>query len=148
NGQIGGYAKIKRQLEHEIPDSLYAHRYGTTDSELIFLLMLAHGLDENPHEAVTQTFALIEHHMKQAGIEEPLRVTAAFTKGDRVYAARYATDPEPPTLYTGRMTDREGMLIVSEPLDDAREQWNAIPAQHLLTATPTTVRITPIDTAK
>lgn len=139
NGQIGGYSAIKRQLEHEIPDALYAHRHGTTDSEVLFLLMLANGLDRDPVGAVWRTLSLVEHHMRRAGIEEPLRITAAFTRGDRVHAVRYATDAAPPTLYTKPMTDREGTLIVSEPLDDTREDWTAIPPQHLLTATATSV---------
>ncbi len=45
NGQVGGYGRIKRRLEHEIPDDLFDHRTGTTDSEAFFLLMMAQGLD-------------------------------------------------------------------------------------------------------
>lgn len=141
NGQIGGYAAIKRQLEYEIPDGLYAHRHGTTDSEVLFLLMLANGLDQDPTGAVWRTLSLIEHHLHKARIEEPLRVTAAFTKGDRVHAVRYASDGAPLTLYTRPMTDREGTLIVSEPLDDVLEDWTAVPPQHLVTATANAVRV-------
>jgi len=144
NGQIGGYPRIKRQLEQLIPDKYYAHRHGTTDSELLFLLMLANGLDDNPLNALQQTLAQVVHHMRAEGVEEPLRVTAAFTKGGKIYAARYATDPEPPTLYTSRMTDREGMLVVSEPLDVSRDGWVAVPAQHMLTATATSITTVPI----
>lgn len=144
NGQIGGYAQIKRQLEHEVPDNFYQHRHGNTDSELIFLLLLANGLESNPLGAVQETFAKIEHYMLKAGVVEPLRVTAAFTNGDKVYAVRYATDDEPPTLYTRRSQDRQGMLVVSEPLDDTREHWTAIPAQHFLTATATTITSLPL----
>ena len=140
NGQIGGYQAIKRQLESEIPDSLYAHRHGTTDSEVMFLLMLANGLDHDPAAAVWRSLSMIEHHMRKAGVDEPLRVTAAFTRGDRVHAVRYASDGTPPTLYTKPMTDREGTLLVSEPLDDVREDWTAIPPQHVITVTATVVR--------
>lgn len=139
NGQIGGYATIKRQLEQEIPDTLYAHRHGNTDSELIFLLMLAHGLEDDAFAATQQTFVLIEHYMLKAGITEPLRVTAAMTRGDKVYAVRYASDPEPPTLYTKRMLDRDGVLVVSEPLDELHDNWSAIPPQQFLTVTPTAI---------
>lgn len=147
NGQIGGYPLIKRQLEQELPDRFYKHRHGTTDSELIFLLLLANGLEDGPLAAVQHTLALIEHHMRKADITEPLRVTAAFTKGDKVYAARYASDREPPTLYSRPIPDREGMLIVSEPLDDTHASWTAIPPQHLLTATANAVTIAPIGLA-
>src|SRR3712207_8568576 len=52
NGQIGGYARIKRRLEATIPDALYDARLGTTDSEAIFLAALANGLEENPVAAM------------------------------------------------------------------------------------------------
>ena len=44
NGQIGGYARIKRRIEALIPDDLYETRHGTTDSEAIFLLRSPTGL--------------------------------------------------------------------------------------------------------
>ena len=144
NGQIGGYARIKRRIEHEIPDEVFDHRKGTTDSEVIFLLMLANGLETDPSGAVHRALAIVERHMLAAGIEEPLRFTAAFTRGDRVFAVRYATDGQPPTLYTRAMTDREGTLIVSEPLDDVRDGWTAVPPQHFMTATPSGIQTLPI----
>lgn len=144
NGQIGGYAKIKRRIEHEIPDDVFHHRLGTTDSEAIFLLMLANGLEVDPAGAVHRALRIVEGHMLEAGITEPLRFTAAFTRGDRVYAVRYATDAAPPTLYTRPMRDREGMLIVSEPLDDVRDGWIEVPPQHLITATPAGIASLPL----
>jgi predicted glutamine amidotransferase len=41
NGQIGGYAGVRRALEAQLPERLYAARRGATDSELLFLLALA-----------------------------------------------------------------------------------------------------------
>lgn len=43
NGQIGGFQKMKRSLEHLLSDGLYDARKGSTDSELLFLLLLQHG---------------------------------------------------------------------------------------------------------
>ena len=34
------------------------------------------------------------------------------------------------------MQDREGRLIVSEPLDDVRDGWCEVPPQRLITVTP------------
>jgi glutamine amidotransferase len=42
-GQIGGWPRVRRVLESHIPDSHYPSRNGTTDSEVIFLLLLAFG---------------------------------------------------------------------------------------------------------
>jgi len=136
NGQIGGYTRIKRRLEQELPDDLFAHRAGTTDSEVIFLLMLANGLEHDPIGALQRTLSMVERSMQEAGVAEPLRFTAAFTKGGRVHAVRYATDNEPPTLYTRTLPNGSGMLIVSEPLDEAREGWQAVPPQHVITVAP------------
>ncbi len=40
NGQIGGYDKVRRALDQLIPDALYPYRQGTTDSELMFFLLV------------------------------------------------------------------------------------------------------------
>jgi hypothetical protein len=43
NGRIGGYDKVRRDLEFRIAPHLYNDRIGTTDSEIIFLLLLGNG---------------------------------------------------------------------------------------------------------
>jgi hypothetical protein len=37
NGQIGGFAQMRRRLEMLLPEALYGERQGATDSELVFL---------------------------------------------------------------------------------------------------------------
>lgn len=145
NGQIGGYARIKRRLEHLLPDDMFGHRQGTTDSEVLFLLLLANGLETDPMHAVKRTIGIIRDLMVEARIEEPLRITAAFTKGGSIHALRYASDDAPPTLYTRPAADREGMLVVSEPLDDQPTGWTAVPPQSLLTVTSAFVTAKPLD---
>ena len=129
NGKIGNWDKVRRRVEQHIPDELFAHRYGTTDSEAIFLLALACGLDADPEAATGKALALIEREMAEAGCSEPLRFTAAFSDGARVYAVRYASSGTPETLYTRRRRDNSGRLLVSEPLDDGRDDWQAVPPQ-------------------
>ena len=41
NGQIGGYAGVRRSLAAQRPDALFAERRGATDSERLFLMALA-----------------------------------------------------------------------------------------------------------
>jgi glutamine amidotransferase len=142
NGQIGGYERIRRRIEVAIPDGLFNHRTGTTDSEALFLLMLAHGLEHDPAGATSAVLALVEAEMRHAGIDAPLKFTAAFTNGDRLYAVRYSSDAAPPTLYTQRCDDR-GYLIVSEPLDEVRDGWKAVPAQSFVTVGADGVTIAP-----
>jgi glutamine amidotransferase len=40
NGQIGGFSCIRRELEGQLPDTLWHQRKGATDSELLFLLIV------------------------------------------------------------------------------------------------------------
>ena len=135
NGKIGGWDRLRRTIEAAIPDELYALRQGTTDSEVIFLLMLANGLEQDPPGAIARTLGFIETTMRDSGEREPLRVTAAFTNGDQIYAVRYASSGKPETLYTRQRRDNTGRLLVSEPLDDGRDDWLAVPPQSFVTVT-------------
>src|SRR3954468_14078295 len=76
NGQIGGYARLKRRLEAMIPDEFYGARLGTTDSEAIFLAALAQGLAEAPLGAMARTLKRMRRLMAEADVSEPLRFTA------------------------------------------------------------------------
>lgn len=125
NGQIGGYARIKRKIEAMIPDELYDRRQGTTDSEAIFLVALANGLSEEPVTAMARTLKQIRGLMEEAGIEEALRFTAAFTDGENLWAYRWACDAKPPTLYFRE--ERGNLLVVSEPIDDKTRGWREVP---------------------
>ena len=129
NGQIGGYDRIRRRIDTAIPDELFTHRSGTTDSEAIFLLMLAFGLETNARRAVERALDLVEAEMRRAGIGEPLRFTSAFTDGQTLYAVRYASDGLPPTLYTRVCGEVAGTLVVSEPLDNGQTGCTAVPTQ-------------------
>ncbi len=125
NGQIGGYHRIKRQIEALIPDELYDTRRGTTDSEAIFLLALAEGLAEDPVGAMARTCASVRELMKAARITEAFRFTALLTDGERLTAYRWACDGRPPSLYF-RQTET-GLIVVSEPIDGCREGWQVVP---------------------
>lgn len=132
NGQIGGYDRLRRSLDQLIPDQLYAYRQGTTDSELMFYLLFHFGLEQDPPAALRRMTAHILETMARHQIEEPLRMTASLTDGETVWAVRFASDAEPPSLYYGCVED--GLMVVSEPLDAAHDQWRSLPASHLLTA--------------
>lgn len=130
NGQIGGWNKVRRRLDGLLPDELYAARQGATDSELFFLLMFRHGLDADPLAAFAATTADVRAAMIDAGVTEPLRLTAALTDGQRIHAVRYASDGHPPTLYWRRRNGQ--VVIVSEPLDQNTDDWTALEDGHAL----------------
>lgn len=130
NGQIGGYGKVRRALESQIADAYYPHRLGTTDSELMFYLMLGDGLDDDPEGALRSMLRRVTRAMAEAGVEEALRFTAVLSDGHRIFALRFATDANPPSLFW--RTDEADLLVVSEPLDDDQSGWNEVAAGHLL----------------
>jgi predicted glutamine amidotransferase len=143
NGKIGGWDRLRRKIEMAVPDSLFALRQGTTDSEVIFLLMVANGLEKDPLGACAKTMRYITNIMREAGETEPLRVTAAFSDGRNVYALRHSSDATPETLYIRDRRTIAGRLIVSEPLDDGRDDWKAVPPQSFVTLAPDDVGIQP-----
>ncbi len=134
NGQIGGYEKVRRALDNALPDDLYAHREGTTDSEAIFLHLLANGVGERPKEALEATIRTVERCILSVGLDEAFRMTMAFTDGDTLYAARYSTDPNPPSLYYRE--DPDGTLVVSEPFGASEEDWRPVAPSTMLTCHP------------
>ena len=125
NGQIGGFDRIKRRIEGLIPDDLYIHRSGATDSEALFLALMGRGFGGGIVAAVAALLNEVVALMRQAGIAEPLRFTAALTDGRDVHAFRWASDDRAPSLYWRE--DGGDLVIVSEPLDDARGQWREVP---------------------
>jgi predicted glutamine amidotransferase len=125
NGQIGGFEAIRRKLEARIDDRLYDQIEGTTDSELFFLMMVDEGLDRDPERALARATAEVIETQVDAGMEPSFKLTAAFTDGETLFAVRYATDREAPTLYTSA-TGR-GRCLVSEPFDREGGAWTAIP---------------------
>ncbi|PTV97037.1 glutamine amidotransferase [Rhodobacter aestuarii] len=126
NGQIGGYDAFRRAGEMLIPDDLYPHRKGATDSEALFLLALAEGLDEDPKGALERATARLEALSRERGAAPHMRLAAAFSDGQRLYAVRYASDENAPTLYHRWSGSRKGRAVVSEPLEDGQGNWQAV----------------------
>lgn len=124
NGQVPHFTGVRRILEEALPDDLYAIRTGSTDSEMIFLTLLANGLDDDPDRAMTQT-------LDQLGTgDEPVKITCVFTDGTKVYGFRHASVGPAPTLYVSGALDNGGHAFASEPLDGT--QWTEVPENRLV----------------
>ena len=124
NGQIGGWAGIRRRVEVLIPDDLYAARGVTTDSEAVFLAALADGLEHDPMGAMQRTLARVQAILDAGGVRQALRFTATLTDGHTLWAFRCASDARPPTLYY--KPTPTGLLLVSEPIDEG-VGWAEVP---------------------
>lgn len=143
NGQIGGFERIRRALEATLPDALYDQLEGTTDSELFFHLMIDEGLDDDPQGALERATARVVSAARRAGIDPALKLTAAFSDGETLFAVRYATDATAPTLYTSSFRDGTGRCIVSEPFDRENAEWQPVPPSSFVVMTRADIVIRP-----
>lgn len=132
NGQIGGYDRIRRRVEALIPDCAYGARRGTTDSEAIFLAAAPDRSGVDPVTEVARVLGEVCAMMREADIVSPLRFTAALSDGQTLYAFRWSSDEHAPSLYFLQGSD--GLMVVSEPLDDQSSDWTEVPAGHVVVA--------------
>ena len=143
NGQIGHYHMLRRRVDALIPDDLYTHRIGTTDSEALFLLILGYGLEDNPVLAVQRTVFAVAKLAEEAGVPFALRFTAAFSDGETIFGIRHASDAFSPTLYHRAMEGTRGRILASEPLDTEDGCWTPVPANSFVTMTPDEIKAEP-----
>ncbi len=141
NGQVGGYARFRRKVDMLIPEDIYAHRHGTTDSEAIFLMALGDGLEHDPKGALERATGRMEALSREEGTTPHMRMTVAFSDGETLYIARYASDAHAPSLYHRRSRSLGGWAVVSEPLEADQEGWEALAPGTFATVTAEGTRI-------
>lgn len=127
NGQVPHLPSIRRDMEQALPDHLYAARQGSTDSEMIFLTLLANGLDDDPQRAFEKTIASIGQG------PSPVKLTCVLSDGQSVFGFRHASSGSAPTLYVSGRLDNGGRAFASEPLDG--ESWGTVPQDQVVTLT-------------
>jgi len=131
NGFIGGWNRLRRQVEALIPDKLYPSRIGTTDSEAVFLAIMGAGMND-PVAATGQTLTRLTALLDQTEPADRLRFTAALSNGQDLYAFRYAVNDQANTLYYREAGNN--IVVVSEPLDSEPGTWQSVPENHVLVA--------------
>ncbi|EBA12061.1 class II glutamine amidotransferase [Roseobacter sp. CCS2] len=140
NGQIPHFKTIRRRMLAALPDHLFEAMQGTTDSEMIFLTMLANGLDDDPESAMRATLDQIG----PAGDAGPIKLTCVFSDGRALYAFRHASTGQAPSLYASGVLDNGGRSIASEPLCGTAARWTQIPQNALCTLSATGLAMTPL----
>src|SRR5262245_10425402 len=98
NGDVGGFAHLRRDFAARLSDTAYASLQGTTDSEHLFALFLdrlrAHGADpglDDMADALAGTFREAVALAKAHGAE-PSYLNVAVTNGRRAVVSRVTTD--------------------------------------------------------
>jgi glutamine amidotransferase len=153
NGFIDAYMRLRRDLVLAVDPQLFERIEGTTDSELMFLLALTLGLDEEPLPALERMAGAVEAIGRRHGVEDPLQMTLGVTDGERLYAVRYASGQVAPnSLYVSndprdvrllypenerfRHLSDEARAVVSEPLADLPGVWRDVPPATALIVQP------------
>ncbi len=156
NGKIGGYALVRRELEHRLKPEYYLNREGSTDSELFFYLLLGNGFARDPMGAFQRTIGEVLTAMEAEGVDEPFRMAAAVADGDRILALRWSSDRKSPSMFFGTGSDvwieqgdvrfSEGLgcaLVLSEPLDEVSGHWHEVPEASFVVVENATVTVRP-----
>jgi len=144
NGQIGGFQEVKRDLVLAIDPALFPCIEGSSDTEVFFFLALTFGLERDPPAAVERAVGFIEQVCAKRGIEQPMRMSVATSDGRSIWAFRYSSVGDPPSLFYSTDVETlqahypnmpafqqfsdESRLVVSEPLGDLAGVWNEVPA--------------------
>jgi len=96
---------------------------------LIFLLLLANGLEENLELAVQRTIKQIEKIMSENDITEAFRLTAVISDGKSLTAIRYSNDKQPASLYY-KLFDNH-LVLASEPSEHSAAGWQHVCPNHI-----------------
>ena len=123
NGAIQRIKRIRRKLLAQVTEEVFLNIQGTTDSELVFALLLTNlskdGMGhESPYKqtepfghnrlynAIKRTIRQMEHVLKESGIHDstntPSRMNFSLTDGETVICSRFCDKyPQvaPPSLY-------------------------------------------------
>ncbi|HET6325614.1 MAG TPA: class II glutamine amidotransferase [Planctomycetaceae bacterium] len=140
NGEIEEIEKFRRDLLFQVAPQFFPHIQGTTDSELMFYLALTMGLEEDPIGALERMAGLVEKVAATQGVDQALWMTLGVSDGQHLYAVRYASDSDAPTLFHTEDTEhlyrlnrslrtaspQPIRLIVSEPIGNVAEAWQEI----------------------
>lgn len=142
NGFVEGFAAVKRDLVLAVDPSLYNEIAGQTDSEVLFLLALTFGLEDDPPAAVARAVGLVEDVGRKQGARFPFQGTIATTDGERIWGFRYSSEGSSRTLFHSNdvqtlrklypkreilheLSD-DAHLIVSEPIGDLPGAWSEV----------------------
>ena len=147
NGLVRDFQRVHRDLLLAIDPALIPEIEGSTDSELLFLLALTFGLEDDPVTALEHMAGHVEDVGEAHGVENPLQMSVAVTDGERIVAARYSSEGDSRSLYFStdaralkeqypdderlQSISDEARIIVSEPLGERVGAWNAVPESHV-----------------
>ena len=117
-----------------------------TDEELFVDRMVEHLGEFEPEtlrDALLTTLRELSALTAEAGIEEASFYNLAVSDGRTVMITRFSdrADAEPPSLYSSTglrhgAADEPAIFVASEPLTELHDDWEEVPADHMLLIRP------------
>jgi glutamine amidotransferase len=149
NGVVADFHTVRRELTMAIDPQLFPALQGSADSEVLFLLALTFGLEDDVIGALEQTLGLVEKTAANHGIPKAIQASIGVSDGESLWAVRYSTEHQSRTLFVTadastlhalypdnprlqELTDGD-RLVVSEPFSDLPGVWHEIPESTALT---------------
>jgi len=134
NGLIHEYQEVKKDLLEQVEAKYFQHILGSTDSEILFYLLLSNGLQNDVKSALVKTVELIESAAQKHQIKYALRMTLGISDGESLWAIRYSSNTNSSTLFYSleQKNNKDHLLIVSEPLDNCDRCWTPVDENSLL----------------
>jgi len=139
NGVITGFDAMRRELLLAVDPSFFDAIEGSTDSEVLFHLALAFGLEDDPLGGLERAVGLVEATGRAHGVAHPVQMTIGMSNGERLWAVRYSSEHRSRTLFISQEADAlrsqhpenerlqrlgaEDRVVVSEPLGDLAGAW-------------------------
>src|SRR5947209_5599542 len=142
NGLVNEFDTVRRDLALAIDPGLFPEIQGSADSELLFLLALTFGLEDEPVAALERAVGFVEATADRHGIADAVQASIGVTDGETLWAVRYSTEHRSRTLFASADADavkqlhpgnkrlqrlHEGdRLVVSEPFDNLPGEWHEL----------------------
>jgi glutamine amidotransferase len=143
NGYVDGWEYVHRELAMQVHPDLYHEIEGSADSEVLFLLAVTFGLEEDPIGAIERMVGAVEAACERVRARDGIQMTVVATNGDAMHVVRHATRGVARSLFRsadystirelypdhfalGRLSDTSH-FVVSEPLGDLPGVWLEIP---------------------
>ena len=117
---------------------------------------MTRGLRDDPVSAINDMIREVERLRAKHEIDEPFRMSIAVSEGTSLWAARYSSNGDTPTLYWGQglslagsdgeifHLDRHSTVVVSEPLDKEQHSWESVPDSSLLHVADGVLSVSPL----
>ncbi|AJI45912.1 class II glutamine amidotransferase [Francisella tularensis subsp. novicida] len=129
NGSIAGFDDIRQEIEQLVKPQYFKARFGSTDSEAMFLLAVSNGLENDPKLAIVKSIEQISKIQAKNGLKESIKASIAYSNGETSYSLKISTIGNEPSLYYISYKDiietldlkkknkfKNGFVVLSEPL--------------------------------